>query len=49
MIDPYEEKAYIYRQGTAPETVEGFAGKILTGEAVLPGFELSLDEMMRRA
>lgn len=47
LIDPYDEKAYIYRDGKAVETVEGFSGKKLSGEAVLPGFELPLDEMRR--
>src|SRR5690606_2203653 len=43
LIDPYEEKAYIYRAGvTKPEVVEGFAGNKLSGEEVLPGFELPL-------
>ena len=49
LIDPYEEKAYIYRPGQETEIVEGFAGKKLPGEAVLPGFELPLDEMRRNA
>ena len=47
LIDPYDEKAYIYRFGREVELVEGFAGKTLSGEAVLPGFELPLDEMRR--
>lgn len=48
LVDPYDEKAYIYRQGAEMEEVKGFAGKKLNGEAVLPGFELPLQEMMRR-
>lgn len=49
LIDPYEERAYIYRQGQAePEIVEGFVGRKLSGEDVLPGFELPLDMMRRR-
>lgn len=47
LIDPYEEKAYIYRPGKDVETVEGFSGKQLSGADVLPGFELPLDEMRR--
>ncbi|MBK7937963.1 MAG: Uma2 family endonuclease [Lewinellaceae bacterium] len=47
LIDPYDEKAYIYRLGREVELVEGFAGKTLSGGAVLPGFELPLDEMRR--
>jgi Uma2 family endonuclease len=50
LIDPYEEKAYIYRQGQSePEEVSGgFAGNKLFGEAVLPGFELPLETMLRK-
>ncbi len=49
LIDPYEERAYIYRTGQAePEIVAGFAGKNLSGEDVMPGFELPLDSMKRR-
>lgn len=49
LIDPYEEKAYVYRAGApAPEVVEGFSGKSLSGEAVLEGFELPLEEMRQR-
>ena len=43
LIDPYEEKAWIYRQNGSVEVVEGFDGK-LSGEEVLPGFELELGE-----
>ncbi|MBX2892537.1 MAG: Uma2 family endonuclease [Saprospiraceae bacterium] len=50
LIDPYEEKAYIYRAGKGkPEIVEGFSGKKLSGEDVLPGFELPLETMMRNS
>jgi Uma2 family endonuclease len=48
LIDPYEEKAYIYRQGQETEIVEGFDGKKLSGEDVLPGFELPLEVMKRK-
>lgn len=48
LIDPYEEKAYIYRQGRELEIIEGFDGKKLSGEDVLPGFELPLEEMKRK-
>jgi Uma2 family endonuclease len=49
LIDPYEEKAYIYRaEQPLPEVVEGFSGKTLSGEAVMPGFELLLEKMQRR-
>jgi Uma2 family endonuclease len=45
LIDPYEEKVHIYRQGKPVEIESGFAGKKLSGEDVLPGFELPLDKM----
>lgn len=48
LIDPYEEKAYIYKQGAEPVEIAGFAGKKLGGEDILPGFELPLDSMRRR-
>ena len=48
LIDPYDEKAYIYRFGSStPQVVEGFSGRKLSGEDVLPGFELPLETMMR--
>ena len=49
LIDPFEEKAYIYRQAQAePDVVEGFSEKKLAGEDVLPGFELDLETMRRK-
>lgn len=48
LIDPYEEKAHLYRPGREVEIVDGFAGKSLSGEDVLPGFELPLESMRRR-
>ncbi len=45
LIDPYEEKAYVYRAGQEVEVVEGFAGKTLSGEEVMPGMELPLEEL----
>lgn len=47
LIDPYEEKVHIYRPGREAEIVSGFVGKILSGEEVLPGFELPLEAMRR--
>ncbi len=47
LIDPYDEKAYIYRPGREVEVIEGFDGKMLSGEDVMPGFELALEEMKR--
>ncbi|MCB9347288.1 MAG: Uma2 family endonuclease [Lewinellaceae bacterium] len=43
LIDPYEEKAYIYRRNGGKEVVSGFDGQ-LSGEDVLPGFVLNLSE-----
>lgn len=49
LIDPYEEKVYIYRAGRKePEVVEDFSEKKLSGEDVLPGFELPLETMQRK-
>lgn len=48
LIDPYEEKAYVYRQNREVEIIEGFDGKKLSGEDVLPGFELPLETMKRK-
>ncbi|MFQ5447500.1 MAG: Uma2 family endonuclease [Saprospiraceae bacterium] len=45
LIDPYAGKVYIYRQGREVEVVQGFAGKKLSGEDVMPGMELPLDEL----
>ncbi len=45
LIDPYSEKAWIYRVGQSVELVEGFEGKSLRGEAVLEGFELPLERL----
>ncbi len=44
LIDPYKEQVYIYRQGQDVEVMSGFEGNRLSGENVLPGFELNLDE-----
>lgn len=46
LIDPQAEKVWIYRQGQSEELVEGFAGKMLTGEDVMPGMELPLKELI---
>ncbi len=45
LIDPFQEKAYIYREDGTMELVEGFSGKKLSGEEVLPGMELPLEEL----
>ncbi len=44
LIDPYEEKAWIYRANGSIDVVQGFSGKKLNGENVLPDFELDLEE-----
>lgn len=41
LIDPIQQKAYIFRAESSEETVEGFDKK-LSGENVLPGFEFDL-------
>ncbi|MCF8247127.1 MAG: Uma2 family endonuclease [Saprospiraceae bacterium] len=49
LIDPYEEKVHIYRTGQPePEIITGFSGEKLSGEAIMPGFELPLDDMKRQ-
>lgn len=47
LIDPYAEKAWIYREGKEVEEVRGFEGRVLTGEEVMPGMELPLIELKR--
>jgi Uma2 family endonuclease len=48
LIDPYKEKVWIYRKGKEPEMIEGFSGKTLNGENVMPGMVLPLDELKRK-
>jgi len=45
LIDPMEEKAYIYRPDQEVQIINSFREK-LYGEAVLPGFELDLSELL---
>ncbi len=45
LIDPYKEKVYIYRENGDNETISGFVGKKLSGEKLMPGMELPLDEL----
>jgi Uma2 family endonuclease len=46
LINPYQEEAFIYRQDqTEPDYIQGFSDRSLTGESLLPGFELPLDEL----
>lgn len=44
LIDPMEEKAYIFRQGKPTETITTF-GVTLYGETILPGFEIPLAKL----
>jgi len=44
LIDPYGEQAFVYREDGTVETISGFEGKTLSGEEVLPGMELPLEE-----
>ncbi|MEM7368954.1 MAG: Uma2 family endonuclease [Bacteroidota bacterium] len=41
LIDPIDQKSYIYRPGKEPQIVEGMH-RILSGDDVLEGFELDL-------
>ena len=45
LIDPIKQKAWIYRPGQPTEEVNDFE-HILSGENVLPGFEMNLMEML---
>ena len=44
LIDPVQEKVLIYREDGSQYEVNGFDQK-LSGEAILPGFELYLPEL----
>ncbi len=44
LIDPYSEKAYIYREDGSRDVISSFDKKLL-GETILKGFELPLDEL----
>lgn len=44
LIDPLKESAWIYRAGRAVEELAGF-DRVLSGEALLPGFTLALGEL----
>jgi Uma2 family endonuclease len=46
LINPDKETIEIYRPDGSIETVRGFDGK-LSGENVLPGFELDLSELKK--
>ena len=42
LIDPYEEKAWIYRPGQKVEVISEFNSSALSGEDVLPGLRIPL-------
>jgi Uma2 family endonuclease len=48
LIEPESERSFIYRQGQATEEIKGFE-RILSGEDVCQGFELSLSWQRRYA
>jgi Uma2 family endonuclease len=48
LIDPYKEQVFVYRKGVKTEVVNGFSNTKLSGENVLPGFELNLEEFKKR-
>ncbi|MBX2967916.1 MAG: Uma2 family endonuclease [Cyclobacteriaceae bacterium] len=45
LIDPIEKKAYIYKPDESVTTIDNFKAK-LSGESVLPGFELDLSKLL---
>lgn len=45
LIDPFEEKVYIFRENGEQEEIEGFEGKKLSGETIMPGLEVPLDKL----
>ncbi len=46
LIDPIRQKARVYRQDGSTEEVIDFSGS-LSGENVLPGFELKLSDLIK--
>ena len=44
LIDPYKEKAYIYRAGEKVETIEGFSNNILSGEKIMKELKVPLSQ-----
>ena len=47
LIDPVQQKAWVYRPNRTPEHVEDFSGT-LSGEQVMPGFELPLSSFIAK-
>jgi Uma2 family endonuclease len=45
LIDPVEKKAYVYKPDSAFTAIDNF-NTLLSGEAVLPGFELDLSKLL---
>ncbi|MBC7919594.1 MAG: Uma2 family endonuclease [Ferruginibacter sp.] len=46
LIDPDEEEVYVFRADGSQDEISGFDG-VVSGETVLPGFELDLKELRR--
>ena len=47
LIDPYSDRVWIYREDQEVEELKGFQGKVLSGENVMPGMELPLEELKK--
>jgi Uma2 family endonuclease len=45
LIDPIQQKSYVYKSHTAVEEITGF-DKTLQAEPLLPGFELNLNRLL---
>ncbi len=48
LLDPMKEQAWIYREDGSVEEIQGFDQQVLSGENVLPGFELNLKVLKSR-
>jgi Uma2 family endonuclease len=48
LIDPYDEKVHIYRADGTIQIIKSFTGVSLSGEDVLPGFELNLEILIKK-
>ena len=44
LIDPYEQKVYVYEPGSKPSAA---SGKLIRGKGPIEGFALNLDEVWR--
>ena len=45
LIDPQEQTVYIYKPNTIEQVIKGF-NKTISGEEILPGFDLDLKELI---